>query len=66
LRNSSLAHPESGVGCRSDVRRAFAEVDQVVRFVLLWKLHTVGGESLGSLYENLDREYPITLKPGVA
>lgn len=42
------------------------EVDQVVRTMPLWKLQTVGNESLEFLYENVGKGTRITLKPGVS
>jgi hypothetical protein len=43
-----------------------SEIDQVVRFMPLWKLQTVGDERLDFLYDNVDRGTSVTLNPGVA
>ena len=42
------------------------KVAQIVRVMPLWKLQTVGGESLEFLYANTGAGSRITLKPGVA
>lgn len=47
-------------------RELVAEVDTVVRTMPLWKLQTVGNESLEFLYDNVGKGTKITLKPGVS
>jgi hypothetical protein len=42
------------------------EVSRVVRIMPLWKLQTVGGNSLDFLYENVGAGVTIELRPGVA